>query len=344
MSRDEVYYHALVYHHSPRGSRFQMSIVRLGIMGCADIAWRAMAPAALECTEVELVAAASRTAEKAQRFAVQFNCDPLVGYDKLLERDDIDAIYMPLPTGLHYKWVIRTLLAGKHILVEKSFAPNYATCQAMVKMAQEKNILILENFLFPHHSQHDWVNDYISRGKIGEVQLFRSTFGFPPLPKDNFRYSKKLGGGSLLDVGAYVVKAASLFLGSDLILLGAALKYDDVLGVDIYGDALFKNLKGQVAQLSFGFNYFYQCHYELLGSKGKIVVERAFTPPPGFRPAVHVGQQGRNLEITLPADNHYVNMLSFFAVTVRTPGDFPTHWNDLLLQAGLLESIRKEGA
>ena len=321
-----------------------MRIVRLGIMGCADIAWRAMAPAAVECAQVALVAVASREAEKAEKFAVRFHCDPLVGYDKLLERDDIDAVYMPLPTGLHYKWVIRALEARKHILVEKSFAADYATCQEMVRMARENNRLILENFLFPHHFQHSWVKDFISRGKIGEVQLFRSTFGFPPLPEDNFRYSKELGGGSLLDAGSYVVKAASLYLGSDLTLLGAALKYDDALGVDIYGDALFKNGEGKTAQLSFGFNYFYQCHYELLGSKGKLTVERAFTPPPGFRPVVHVEQQDRNIKITLPADNHYVNMLRFFAITINSSGDFTTHWNDLLLQARLLETIRKESA
>ena len=342
MWRDEVYYHALVCYPSPI-RRIEMSIVKLGIMGCADIAWRAMAPAAMECTEIDLVVMASRGAEKARKFANQFNCEQLVGYDKLLERDDIDVVYMPLPTGLHYKWVIRALEAGKHILVEKSFAADYKTCQTMVKMAREKNLLILENFLFPHHSQHDWVKDYISSGKLGEIQLFRSTFGFPPLLKDNFRYTRELGGGSLLDAGAYVVKAATLFIGSDLILLGAALKYDDVLGVDIYGDAMFKNYKGQIAQVSFGFNYFYQCNCEFLGSKGKLVVERAFTPPPGFRPVVRVEKQDKSTKITLPADNHYVNMFSFFADAVKKQGDFSTHWNDLLVQSELLESIRKEG-
>jgi len=57
-----------------------------------------------------------------------------------------------------------------------------------------------------------------------------------------------------------------------------------------------------------------------------------------------VEQQDRNIKITLPADNHYVNMLRFFAITINSTGDFPTHWNDLLLQARLLETIRKEGS
>ncbi len=189
-----------------------MNNLRMGVMGCANIAWRAMIPAMIACKEIHLVAIASRTREKAQKFADQFNCDAIVGYEHLLGRDDIDAVYMPLPTGLHDEWVAKTLEAGKHILVEKSFAENYASARSMVSLAQEKNLLVMENFLFPHHAQHAWVSDLIARGELGEIQLLRSTFGFPPLPRDNFRYNKALGGGALLDAGAYVVKAATLFL------------------------------------------------------------------------------------------------------------------------------------
>ena len=321
-----------------------MSSLRMGVMGCANIAWRAMIPAMIKCDEVDLVAVASRTAGKARKFADRFNCDAVVGYEKLLERDDVDVVYMPLPTGLHDEWVVKTLEAEKHILVEKSFAENYASARSMVGLAQAKKLLVLENFLFPHHSQHGWVNDLIARGELGEIQLLRSTFGFPPLSRDNFRYNRDLGGGALLDAGAYVVKVSTLFLGNDLTLLGAALKYDTDLGVDIYGDAMFKNAEGQIAQVSFGFNYYYQCHYELLGTEGKLIVERAFTPPPGFRPVVWLEHQDLKQRFTLPADNHYINMLRFFATAVRNEQDFSTHWDALLWQAKHLDTIRKEGA
>ena len=74
--------------------------IRFGIVGCADIAWRAMGPALAECDEIELVAVASRTKDKADRFAKSLNCEGIVGYHSLLRRDDIDAVYIPLPTGL----------------------------------------------------------------------------------------------------------------------------------------------------------------------------------------------------------------------------------------------------
>ncbi|MBW2345213.1 MAG: hypothetical protein JRF53_14640 [Deltaproteobacteria bacterium] len=122
------------------------------------------------------------------------------------------------------------------------------------------------------------------------------------------------------------------------------MKYDDDLGVDIYGDAMFKNNTEQIAQVSFGFNYYYQCNYELLGTKGKLVVERAFTAAPGFRPTVRLEHQDLKQEFTLAADNHYVNMCRFFARTVRNGEDFQVHWDSLISQAKLLDAIRKETA
>jgi predicted dehydrogenase len=315
----------------------------MGVIGCADIAWRAMIPAMVDCSEMRLVAVASRTAKKARKFADQFDCDAVIGYERLLELDAIDAVYMPLPTGLHEEWVTRTLAAGKHILVEKSFAENYESAQAMLDLATAKRLLVLENFLFPHHSQHAWVKDLIARGEIGDIHLFRSTFGFPPLSRDNFRYNRRLGGGALLDAGAYVIKASQLFLGKELVLLGAALQYDDVSDVDIYGDAMLANSKGQVAQVSFGFNYFYQCNYELLGTKGKLMVNRSFTPPPGFRPTVELCCHNVKHEFCLPADNHYVNMCRFFANAVREEERFQEHREALLHQARLLDAVRSKG-
>ncbi len=318
--------------------------LRIGVMGCADIAWRAMIPAFIDCDEVALVAVASRTQAKAEKFATHFGCEALVGYEFLLSREDIEAIYIPLPTGLHEEWVKKTLEAGKHILVEKSFAESFASARSLVDLARKKNCLIIENFLFPHHSQHAWVMDQISNGEMGDIHLFRSTFGFPPLAETNFRYNPVLGGGALLDAGAYGVKAARLFLGNDLTLLGAALKYDKKTGIDVYGDAMLKNSKGQVAQISFGFDFYYQCHYELLGTQGKLVIERAFTAPPGFSPPVRLEQQDNRTSISLPADNQYLNMSRFFASTIRNEKNWMDHWDSLLRQAELMDAIRKEGS
>ncbi|MBN2310968.1 MAG: Gfo/Idh/MocA family oxidoreductase [Candidatus Hydrogenedentes bacterium] len=321
-----------------------MDKVRIGVMGCANVAWKAMLPALLECHEARLVAVASRSGDKARRFAERFGCNAVAGYASLLERDDIDVIYMPLPTGLHDEWVRKALDAGKHLLVEKSFTSDLESAEALAALAAERGLLVMENFLFPLHSQHQWVSDRVSRGDLGDLWLFRSTFAFPPLPDDNFRYDPALGGGALLDAGGYPVKAAQLFLGDDLALTGAVLEYDSARGVDLAGHAQFVNGRGQVAQVSFGFNSFYQCRYELLGTKARLVVERAFTPPPGFRPQVRLEAQDHTQTFTLAADDHYLNMWRHFAATVRSGEGFDDHRRAVVRQAALLHAIRQESA
>jgi len=193
-----------------------MGKIKMGVMGCANIAKRSVIPEIKLIEDFELSAVASRSKEKADAFAKHFNCEGIDGYDNLLKRDDIDAIYMPLPTGMHEEWVLKTLEAGKHILIEKSLAVDFSSAQKMVEKAKEKGLLIMEDFMFLYHSQHQFVKDLISKGEIGELRCFRSSFGFPPFPPGNFRYDRNMGGGALLDAAAYTVRASQLFLGMDL--------------------------------------------------------------------------------------------------------------------------------
>lgn len=310
-------------------------------MGCSSFAVRSMIPALQECDDTELVCVASRTEEKANEVAAQFGCDAVAGYDALLDRTDIDAIYMPLPTGLHEEWCTRALQAGKHLLVEKSFAMDLASAERMLALAKENKCLIFENFQFQTHSQWHLIKSHMLSGELGDVHLVRSTFGFPPLSKDNFRWNKELGGGALLDAGAYMCKVSQLLLGTGCEVLGASLMDDPETGVEKYGEAMFRNAAGQVAQVAFGFDYFYQCRVELLGTKGKLSTNRVFTAPPGFEPVLTLEKPSGTEEIKLPADNHYVNMWRWFAEEVRR-GDFSNHWNILLDQARLLEQVREK--
>jgi len=311
-------------------------------MGCADVAWRVMLPAMAESAAVRAAAVASRDPGKAARFAERFSCAAVVGYEALLEREDVDAVYIPLPTGLHEEWVTRTLTAGKHVLAEKSLAMDYRSAQSMCGLAEKRGLLLMENFMFPHHAQHRQVKDFISDGSLGEIRLLRSAFGFPPLPADNFRYNPQLGGGALLDAGAYALKASTLFLGSDLRLLGAHLKMDSRSGVEVRGSAMLKNAQGQVAQIEFGFDHYYQCRYELLGAIGRLVVDRAFTAPPHLRPTIRLEQQDREQTFRVRADNQAANMLSFFAAATADRGNYSVYRHEMLEQARLLDLIRKE--
>ena len=313
--------------------------LRIGVLGCSEFAARAMIPAMKDIPETELVAIASRTASKAKEFAERFGCDAVEGYQQMLDRPDIEAVYIPLPPGLHEKWIDSSLEAGKHVLVEKPFVPDEAAANRLIQKARSRRLLIVENILFPHHSLFTWVREKIRLGVLGEVRLFRCSFTIPELKPVNFRYDAMLGGGALLDMGPYLVRFSTAFLGEPLTLHGVVSRHDSGK-VDIFSAAMFADERGQFAQVACGFDMHYQCVWEFLGTQAKLTVERAFTPPPGFAPVVRIERQNHREEIPLPADNHYMSMCRYFARAIQEGGSFEVQWNALATQAKYLQMLR----
>ena len=279
-------------------------------MGCANFAQRSAIPAFQAAADrFELVSVASRSEEKSNRFAAEFSCKPVVGYENLVVDPELDLIYMPLPTALHDEWVSRCLDHGKHLIVEKSMAENLNSARKMIESAKRNKRLLAENFMFKHHRQIGFVKDLINKQEIGRVQQIRSSFGFPPLPKDNFRFNKSLGGGALLDAGAYTLQAAQLFLGPETEVKSASLVDTMRYGVDTLGAVHLADQSGVSALLGFGFENFYQCNFEIWGTEGKITATRAFTAKPDFSPEVIVEKQGSRDVHKIPPDDQFQNFL-----------------------------------
>lgn len=317
-----------------------MKKLNIGVMGCAAIARSMMLPAIQQTDEWNLVAVASRTREKAEQFATEFDCEAITGYENLLARTDIDAIYMPLPTGLHHEWITKTLKAGKHVLAEKSIAADYQSAEEMVELARNHHLVLMEDFMFQYHSQHRFVFEMIENGEIGEIRVVRANFGFPPLPKDNFRYDDEVGGGALLDAAGYTVRATQFLLGNDYEVKAANLVHDPEAGTNIYGGAFMENGSGISAQLGFGFDHYYQGNYEIWGSKGKIIAERAFTPKPGFSPAITLEKQGEKHTWQMKPDNHFIGSVREFYRAITENGQ-EKHYRQVLVQSKALDDIRR---
>jgi len=315
--------------------------VRIGVMGCAAIALRRVLPAMTQSADFELVAVASREQARADDFAREFGAVPVAGYEALLGRHDLDAVYVPLPTGLHEEWVERSLDAGLHVLVEKSFTDDLQVARRLTDLARERGLLLMENFMFLHHSQHARIAELVEGGAIGDVRALRSSFGFPPLDRSGFRYDPGLGGGCLIDAGTYTLRAARLHLRDEGLQVKSATLYTDPeLGIDLYGGAMLEARPGVTAQLAFGFDNFYQCSIELWGSEGKLVADRAFTAHPGQVPGLTLHRDSGVEQVELAADDHFTNLLSEFARALRER-DHGRHHRDLVEQARLLEEVRR---
>ena len=315
-----------------------------GVLGCAGIAQKSVIPAILSLNENKLVAVSSRNQGTADKFAQQFNCLGIEGYEELLKREEIDAVYIPLPNGLHFEWVMQALEHNKHVLVEKAAFVSLEDAQKAVALARKKGLAIVENFQFQHHSQNSFVKKMLQEDEIGEIRSFRSSFGFPPFdPETNIRYKPELEGGALLDSGAYVLKASCFFFGNEFEVKAAQLSYNSDFNVDWYGGAfLVNNKNGVFSEVAFGFDNFYQCNYEIWGSKGKITATRAYTAKADFAPTVILEKQGVFKEIVLEPDDHFRNMLLYFNQMVKDR-NFEPELDNILTQAKLIDQVKKLG-
>ncbi|MFD9738966.1 Gfo/Idh/MocA family protein [Umezawaea sp. NPDC059074] len=311
--------------------------VRLGVLGCADIAVRRALPAVVAGSALRAVVVGSRSSASAQAVGLRFGADAVTGYQAVLDRDDVEAVYVPLPSGLHAEWVERALLAGKHVLAEKPLTTDLVSTAKLVALARSSGLVLWENFAFLHHGQHAEVAATIARGEIGDLRGISATFTIPPRPPGDIRLDPALGGGALLDVGAYPVRVAQFLLGPDLRVAGSVLREGN--GVDLGGSALLHRPDGVTARLAFGLDDTYACEYEVFGSTGRLLVRRAFTAPADHRPVLRIENADGTQDRVLPADDQWANVLAAFAAAVR--GDpAADHGEALLRQAELLDLVR----
>jgi hypothetical protein len=280
--------------------------------------------------------------KNAKSFAHVFNVLPIEGYDKIIISKEVDAVYIPLPISLHAEYIEKALQKGLHVIVEKSLAFSYSDALRLNSLANSKGLVLYENFQFRFHSQTAQILEMVNNGAIGDIRAMRSSFGFPPFPdRSNIRYKKELGGGALLDAGAYTVMATQIFLGSNLVVRAANLFEDPSLGVDIWGGAYLSQQNGTLfSEVAFGFDNHYQCGIELWGSKGKLTTNRLFTAPPGFKPIVEIETPQGKEQVELKEDNHFVGMLNHFYNLVKTGNNLENEYNLNINQARLVEEIR----
>lgn len=172
-------------------------------------------PGFARSVRANLAAVGSRSHEKARAYAADRGIPRSWGsYDELLADDEIEAVYISLPNGLHGEWTRKALEADKHVLCEKPLTPDVAEARELFALADERSLLLMEAFMYRHHPQTHMALDLIRGGEIGEPLIVRSWFHFEVEdPTTDVRYQAELFGGALRDVGCYCVSFSNYLLG-----------------------------------------------------------------------------------------------------------------------------------
>ncbi len=189
--------------------------VRIGILGAARIAPSALIKPAKDSGEVVIAAVAARDRTRAQEFADRHGISRAYdSYQALVEDAELDAVYNPLPNGLHGKWTRAALESGKHVLCEKPFAANADEAREVATLASLSDRVVMEGFHYRYHPFAARVADIIASGELGTLKRVEAVSSFW-LPKfSDIRYDYGLAGGALMDLGCYAVDMVRTFGGS----------------------------------------------------------------------------------------------------------------------------------
>jgi len=188
-----------------------MSPVRIGVLGAARITPAAIVKPARTSPDAEVDAVAARDRTRADAFAAKHGIRRVFdSYADLLADPEIDAIYNPLPNGLHAEWTIAALEAGKHVLCEKPFTNNAAEAEQVAAAADRTGLVVMEAFHYRYHPLAQRMRALVEDGELGTLEHVEASLCFP-LPKfSDIRYQYDLGGGATMDVGSYTVHLTRL--------------------------------------------------------------------------------------------------------------------------------------
>ncbi len=307
---------------------------RWGILGCSDFARRRAIPAMLESPSTELVAIASRTHDKAERFRAEFNLPHAYGdYEDLLRDHQIQAVYIPLPNSMHAEWATKAAEAGKHSLCEKPFACTVEGAKQAALAASSHGVHTAEAFMWRLHRQHERARSIIDSGEIGPIRVIRAGFSFVITRDPNIRLVPELGGGALLDLGCYTVSAARFYFGAEPKLVYARADLDPQSQVDMRVCAILEFASGR-AIMDCSFDLPPRRQLEIHGEKGTVAFAQPWQPEP--EAVIYVNGKPE----TLPRENHYVTMFEHFSRCFAA-GEPPRYGaEDAIQQMKVLDAIR----
>lgn len=253
--------------------------IKWGIIGTGHISGK-FATALAILPEAELAAIASRDLKTATTFAAKYNVPKAYAtYQELADDPEIDVVYIGTPHSFHLENSVMCMQKGKAVLCEKAFAINAAEAKEMVRVARENKVFLMEAMITRHVPLIKKVLEWIRDGRIGEVRMVKASRCARGVFQPGARQlNPELGGGSLLDVGVYVISFASMiFKKSPAEVVG--LGHIGDLGSDEQGIAILKYDKGEMADLSFALKTAAANEAYILGTEGYIKIYDVFAVP-----------------------------------------------------------------
>ena len=301
-----------------------MDALRIGMLGAARIAPMALIRPARQVPEAELTAVAARDEARARKFAARHGIPRVhAGYDALLEDPQIDAVYNPLPNGLHCEWTIRALEAGKHVLCEKPLASNADEAVRMAEAAKKAGRVLGEAFHWRYHPLAARMKEIVDGGALGKIQHVEASLCIPFLLPGDIRYRYDLAGGATMDTGCYAISIVRFLAGAEPEVTSARARLSSS-DVDrwMQADLRFPDGRGGRITCALASSTLFKIDAQVVGDLGRMSVFNPIGPHYYHHIKVRTAQ-GTTRE-RVRGDATYTHQLRAFVEAVRGGAPMPT--------------------
>jgi len=321
--------------------------LRWGLLGLGGIATTFAKNLAKVPDHGVLAAAGSRSQEKSQAFCDEHGGSPYGSYQAVLDDPTVEAIYIALPNHLHAEWAIRCAEAGKVILCEKPACLTADELDGVLAACAEHRVFFMEAFAWRTHRRWQHLRELIAEGAIGPLRHIDARFGIR-MPSDgeagNIRSQLAMGGGTLMDVGAYPLSFTRLIAGTEPDSVDCQLAIPDGQEVDRWGSFLLRFPGDVIGCGQFGNRSLHPFTASIHGDDGWIEVEDPYCFNDEARSIIH--RPGQDDEVI--ADPDGLGYLSREAVHVaahcREGLEAPAMtWDDSRGQARAMDALRHAG-
>ena len=317
--------------------------LKWGVLGAAKIAIDQVIPALQQSKHCELVAIASRDGEKANKTARQFNiAKSYDSYQALLDDNDIDVVYIPLPNHLHFPWIEKCLMAGKHVLCEKPLTLNVEEVKLLIKLRDKTQLKVSEAFMVKSHPQWAKVKTLIDAGEIGTLKEVHGFFSYNLTDMTNVRYIAEWGGGGLYDVGCYPLFTTRHIFQERPTRVMAAIRFDKDTQVDVLASAIIDFPAGQLTFTSAMQLVPYQT-MQFYGTIKRIELKLPFNPLHDLAAIIEIHNEdiydAEPEKVYLDTCNQYSLMCDDLSLAIMNDQEVTVPLEDSLVNMTILEAL-----
>jgi predicted dehydrogenase len=320
----------------------ELEPLRIGVLGAARISGGAIVAPARE-TGHRLVAVAARDRGRAEAFAADNGIERVLdSYQAVIDDPEVEAIYNPLPNGLHAPWNLAAIAAGKHVLTEKPFASNADEAMVVRYAASAAGVHCMEAFHYRYHPVMQRMLEVAGSGEIGEVVLVEARMLMPPPSAGDPRWDPLLAGGGLMDVGCYAAHAlrtiGAILGGEPAITSAHGAELPGLPGVDAWIEADLGFANGAHGRLASSMTHgVLDFSLRIVGIEGEAYAPGFVLPHLDDRVIVTVGTRQRTEE--LGRRPSYAYQLDAFARLVRLGEPVPTDAADAVATMRLIDAL-----